>query len=503
MEGSIRGETASSTRLDEEPRSSRIPDSTWARHFARRLAVTDLLIVAWAVLGAQVARFGLPDAFFVDEAFLAGDLTLSYTTVSVALIALWSASLAIADTRSSRLVGVGTTEYRRVIHSSVTLFGLVAIAALLLRVDLARSYILLAFPLGVLGLLVGRWMWRRWLMAQRAQGSHVSRAVLVGSLASVVAIATELSRSTSAGYLVVGTCIPGWEGGDVPRLGVPNIGGLEELPDLIRPLGADTVIVTSGDDLHPSRIRRLSWALEPGRQHLVVAPSLTDIAGPRIHFRPVAGLPLVHIETPRYDGAKAFLKRAFDIVASAALLLVSAPLLAVLALVIRLSSDGPVLYRSERIGYRGKPFRMLKFRSMRVGAEHELADLLGQQGTAGTPLFKISNDPRVTPIGRVIRKYSLDELPQLFNVLVGQMSIVGPRPQVAAEVALYDADAARRLLLKPGMSGLWQVSGRSSLSWEDSIRLDLYYVENWSLTADLVILWRTFRAVVVPAGTAH
>jgi exopolysaccharide biosynthesis polyprenyl glycosylphosphotransferase len=255
--------------------------------------------------------------------------------------------------------------------------------------------------------------------------------------------------------------------------------------------------------LTPRGIRELSWGLDGGRQHLIVAPSLTDIGGPRIHTRPVAGLPLIHVEMPRYEGRKLFTKRGFDIAGSAVLLLVLSPVLLVLAVVVALTSPGPVLYRQERIGLNGNPFHMLKFRSMKEDADAELAGLLAAQGRDNEPLFKVQNDPRVTPIGRVLRKHSLDEFPQLLNVLRGDMSLVGPRPQRDGEVALYDDAARRRLLLKPGMSGLWQIGGRSTLSWEDSIRLDLYYVENWSIVGDLVILWRTLKAVLAPGGEAH
>jgi exopolysaccharide biosynthesis polyprenyl glycosylphosphotransferase len=231
-----------------------------------------------------------------------------------------------------------------------------------------------------------------------------------------------------------------------------------------------------------------------------MAPSLTDIAGPRIHARPVAGLPLIHVETPRYQGADRFLKRAFDLVVSAGLLMVLSLPLLVVALLIVSTSPGGVFFAHERIGKRGRPFKMLKFRSMVADADAGLASLLRAQGTDDRPLFKVVDDPRVTKVGSFLRRYSIDEIPQLMNVLRGEMSLVGPRPQVAREVALYDNAATRRLFVKPGMTGLWQVSGRSNLSWDESVRLDLYYVENWSLTADLSIMARTVRAVFAKDG---
>jgi len=219
-------------------------------------------------------------------------------------------------------------------------------------------------------------------------------------------------------------------------------------------------------------------------------------------MRPVAGLPLIHVEKPQYHGAKRFQKRAFDIAFSALALLVGLPLLLLIALAVKLTSRGPVFYRQERIGLDGEPFEMIKFRTMVVGADTMAEDLAGLN-LAASPRdpFKFINDPRVTKVGGFLRKYSLDELPQFINVFTGQMSVVGPRPQVQSEVDSYDDHTMRRLLVKPGITGLWQVSGRSDLSWEDSVRLDMFYVENWSLMADLVIALKTARVVVTHAGS--
>jgi exopolysaccharide biosynthesis polyprenyl glycosylphosphotransferase len=226
-----------------------------------------------------------------------------------------------------------------------------------------------------------------------------------------------------------------------------------------------------------------------------------DIGGPRIHTRPVAGLPLIHVETPRYEGSVLFAKRAFDIIASGIFIVLLSPLLLAIALIVRLSSPGPVLFRQPRVGLNGSEFRMFKFRSMVTDAESRLAKLEDTQRAAGnTVMFKMKDDPRVTPVGKFIRRFSIDELPQLFNVFAGTMSLVGPRPPLQREVDLYENHVHRRFLVKPGITGLWQVSGRSDLSWEDTVRLDLYYVENWSITGDLVILWRTIKAVIESDG---
>jgi exopolysaccharide biosynthesis polyprenyl glycosylphosphotransferase len=344
-------------------------------------------------------------------------------------------------------------------------------------------------------LLVSRRSWRRWLQVRRLRGAFSFRVLIIGTAESVRELAASLAERPQAGYRVVGALVTDTD----PIVGPAGIPirrvRRDELFAQVAEAAPDTVIVVGSDELSSASIKELSWRLDPGQQ-LVLAPQLVGVAGSRIHTRPVAGLPLIHVETPSYDGTKRFTKRALDLVGSTAILVALAPLLVVTAILIKLSSPGPVFYRQERIGLSGEPFTILKFRSMVTGAENRLDALLSEQGASGVPLFKVKDDPRITPVGAILRRYSIDELPQLLNVFRGDMSLVGPRPQVDGEVRLYDSKSSRRLAVKPGMSGLWQVSGRSNLSWEDSIRLDLYYVENWSLTSDLVILLRTLRAVV-------
>ncbi|GAA1510681.1 exopolysaccharide biosynthesis polyprenyl glycosylphosphotransferase [Agromyces terreus] len=475
--------------------------TAWSAKLAARVRVTDLLVLLWVVFGTQIAWVGL-DTSARGFSGSRGDIAISYTVVSLVIVASWMLALELFDTRSPRVLGLGSQEYRAVADSAVRLFGLVAIVAFLFKIDVGRGYILIAFPLGVLVLIFSRWMWRQWLGVMRQRGEYSSRVLLVGSEASVTVIARELERMPQAGYRVAGACLPGHGEPYLPGTHIPVEYGMQHALAVMRDFGADTVIITSSDELGPERVRELSWGLIPGAEHLVVAPSLIDIGGPRIHTRPVAGLPLMHVETPKFEGRKLVAKRVFDLIVGFGLVVVLSPLFVVLAVLVKASSPGPVFYRQERVGLKGKPFTMLKFRSMSDGADAQLAGLLAANGTDTAPLFKVQDDPRVTRIGRVLRKYSLDELPQLFNVLHGTMSLVGPRPQRRAEVALYEGAAGRRLFVQPGMTGLWQVSGRSTLSWEQSVRLDLYYVENWSVTGDFVLLWRTFRAVLAPGEEA-
>ncbi|MDY0830157.1 sugar transferase [Microbacterium sp. BG28] len=487
--------------------SDRMPKN-WRRGYQRRLWISDLLAVVWVVYGTQIAWFGLGNA----QVTIALDhrwSDLSYWVFSAVLVIAWMGALSWSDSRSPRVFGTGSAEYVRVADSSLRLFGGVAIIAFLFQIDLARGFLLISLPLGILVLLTVRWLWRQWLIAQRSVGEYAARVLLVGSVESVANIARELARTPSAGYKVVGACTPtGKVGALVPGTDIPMMGSVNAVDRAMERAGADTVAVTSTDELPPAKVKEISWGLQAGRQHLVLAPSIVDIAGPRLHTRPVAGLPLIHVETPRFSKGQLFLKRTVDILASTIGVVLLSPVLAFLAMSIRLSSEGPVLFRQTRIGRGGREFTMLKFRSMVTNAEELLENLQRQRREEGIDsgnevLFKMKNDPRVTPIGRVMRKFSLDELPQLFNVIGGSMSLVGPRPPLPNEVEQYATHVHRRFLVKPGITGLWQVSGRSSLSWEETVRLDLSYVENWSLLGDFVILTKTAKAALAPGETAH
>ena len=472
----------------------------WRERYASRLAVTDLLVLIWVVFGVQIAWFGFDSTNVAFRGDLQ-NLAISYTAISVVLVVGWTLTLAFYGTRGYRIIGTGTSEYKLIADASLRLFGLVAIVAFLFHIDFARGYILIAFPLGLVVLLASRWLWRQWLNVQRLRGAYSSRALLVGSVQSVEQLGRQLASQPTSGYWVVGACVPNGSGFQVPGMSVPVLGNLNELQFALDESGADTVIITSSDDLPPDRVRMLSWSLEPGRQHLVVAPSLIDIGGPRIHTRPVAGLPLIHVETPRYEGRKLYAKRSFDMALAVILIVLLSPLLLAIALAVRMTSSGPVLFKQERIGLHGTPFKMLKFRSMVVDAEAQLELLRAQEHDAGNNvMFKMKHDPRITKVGKFLRRYSLDELPQLFNVARGTMSLVGPRPSLERELAQYEEHTHRRFLVKPGITGLWQVSGRSNLTWEETVRLDLYYVENWSMTGDLAILWRTAKAVFEREG---
>jgi exopolysaccharide biosynthesis polyprenyl glycosylphosphotransferase len=457
-------------------------------------------VVAWAVVGAYVVSFGLEPHFLPDGS------QVPYWILSVALAAAWWIMLGAWGSRESRVLGAGSDEYRLVVAATLWLFGAIAIFSYAFKVETARGYVGIALPAGTVGLLLGRWLMRQHLSIRRLQGRSMSRLMIIGGSSGIPHIASALSKDRNAGYKPVAAYSPG---GAEDRLEIqrtsnlPMLGHEPTADAILRAINncqADVVAVTAGVQLSPSVIRELGWELAARNIGLIVAPALTDVAGPRIHTQPVGGLPLIHVTTPSLDGGQKVAKRLFDLICSSILVVTLSPLFLGIAVAVKATSSGPIFYRQERIGLRGDSFNMLKFRSMSVNADDQLQELLQAQGSADKPLFKVSNDPRTTSVGRFIRKYSLDELPQLLNVIAGHMSLVGPRPQREGEVALYDSAARRRLFVSPGMSGLWQISGRSNLSWEESIQLDLYYVENWSLMGDIVILFKTFKAVLASTG---
>ena len=319
---------------------------------------------------------------------------------------------------------------------------------------------------------------------------------MVGHELAVVGITRQLRRERYHGLEVVGACLPPRHDGNV---GVPVFGTFDDVAFAVDAADADTVLVLSCPELDGVALRRMAWQLERDDVDLIVASALVDVAGARTTIRPVDGLPMLHVEHPRLSGGGRVVKEISDRIGAVLLLLAASPLLLGVAMAVRISSRGPVLFRQVRVGRDGREFRMIKFRSMYVDAESRLAELRHLNEHDGV-LFKIRNDPRVTPVGRWLRRLSMDELPQLLNVLSGRMSLVGPRPPLPEEVAAYPDDVRRRLAVKPGMTGLWQVSGRSDLAWEEAVRLDLSYVENWSLSLDLVILLRTLSAVVRSSG---
>ncbi|AFA72174.1 exopolysaccharide biosynthesis polyprenyl glycosylphosphotransferase [Gordonia polyisoprenivorans VH2] len=472
---------------------------SWVHGYLRAVAWSDGIIVVVSIAIAQIVRFGSDNPLQAT-----GKFGIPATLVSIVLAAAWLLTLRAFHSLDRRVIGSGPEEYSRVVTACFSVFGVLAILDLLFRLNIARGFLVIALPLGTAALLAERWCWRRNLTRQRERACHLEKLLVVGSIEASTPLVKRFIAAPSLGYDVVGVCLPPSRRGTPEELSVvgrsvPVFGDFDDVSAAVSHTGATTVAVTSAEALGHQAMQDLSWDLEGMKVEMLVSPGVTDIAGPRMLVRPAAGLPLLHIDKPRYEGANRFRKATLDRVGAGVALLLLAPVMLAVALAVKLDSTGPVFYCATRIGLNNRPFQMWKFRSMVQDADqikHKYANLDEGAGV----LFKMREDPRITRVGRFIRRYSLDELPQLFNVVRGSMSLVGPRPPLPDEVEKYDGRVARRMLVKPGITGLWQVSGRSDLSWEESVRLDLSYVENWSIMQDIVILWRTARAVVAKDG---
>lgn len=476
-------------------RTFRSPREQWQAEYLRHVWTSDALVVCTAFALADGVRFGLfGGARELAWAQLPG---IDYALVGAVLAALWLGLLAILDSRSRRILGQGTEEYRRVVSSALVLFSVIAFLSLALNIDPANGYIALALPFGLLGLLANRRLWRTVAARKRARGLYQTALLVVGREATAVDIASKFVTDRRLGYDVVGLCTPPAHGDAtlVEDRRVPHVGDDHSVIDAVKLSGADTVALSPTDHLTPQAIRRLIWDLESLGIDLIVAAGLMDVAAERIRSQPVAGMAMLLIDEPQYDSANSWGKRMFDIAFASAALLAASPVLLIAGILVKTTSRGPVFYTAERVGLGGRTFPMLKFRSMVVGADAQLAGMLAAAGHDGL-YFKAKDDPRVTRVGRVLRKFSIDELPQFVNVLTGDMSVVGPRPQSPHEVTTYDDLVRRRLMVRPGLTGLWQVSGRSNLSADDATRFDLSYVENWSMAQDLIIIGRTVLVVL-------
>ncbi len=454
----------------------------WHSGYGMRLLVTDLAVVA-GVLGA------------VHGLMLQGQHPVGMT---LGLGALWVLVLGLGRSRDWKQIGSGLTEYRRVLVGTFVTFGVFFVAVVVLDLDVPREHTTVSLPLGAAGLLLGRHLWRRYLLDRWRHGEWTHRVVVVGDPRKVRHVVSAVEGSkTSTGTTVTATYTEGIVHADG---GVTDPGRtVAKIIDVVTRSAADLVMLTETDFLPPESVRELGWALEALDVNLVVVPSISEVAGSRIESHMVGGVPMLYVAYPRMSSMGRITKRAFDIVVSATALLLLSPLLLVIAVWVKLDSTGPVLFRQERVGIDHSRFSMLKFRSMVVDAEKHLS-MLQTLSEGNGVLFKMRKDPRVTRVGAVLRRLSFDELPQFYNVLRGEMSVVGPRPPLPQEVEAYDDTTHRRMLVKPGITGLWQVAGRSDLSWEESVRLDLYYVENWSLMGDIVIVLRTVQAVVGGSG---
>jgi exopolysaccharide biosynthesis polyprenyl glycosylphosphotransferase len=479
--------TSASARVDQGVRRSRARSP-----LALTTAAADLLVIVGVTLVAAVGRNTLPLFETV------GDIPENVSAAGLFIVVGWLAALVISGAYDDSHFAAGAEEYRRVFTASLAAAGLVGIGCYLARFPLSRGFYVLLFALGIPLLLLSRCAGRRVIQRLRSRGRLSRRILIAGAPRHVEALADVLQRESWLGYSIIGCVTANDHPYPETRTGIPILGRTADVVEVLADRQVDTLLIAEGAFAPGSSLRQTTWALEGQRDlKIAVAPSLTDVAAGRVEMRPVAGLPLVYIGHGRALDAAHWAKRVFDVVGSLALLVLTAPLWLWSALRVKLHDGGPVLFRQTRVGRDGKSFECLKLRTMVLEAE-QLLPSLGADGQ--DVLFKMRVDPRVTGPGRWLRRYSIDELPQLVNVLRGEMSLVGPRPPLPSEVLRYESDATRRLHVRPGLTGLWQISGRSDLTWEDTVRLDLYYVDNWSMVQDLVILLKTVSAVVAARG---
>lgn len=457
-------------------------------HVDDRTVANPLRAITWGALAV--------DALLITVSLLVGFLlrgTGVYPwTAALSILMVWVAVLAVRGAYDSSRIGVGSDEFRNVLTATVGTFALFASLGFVLEITDGRRFIIGTFLAGALLLPVGRRGIRVWVFDRRRHGFLMRRTLIIGAGPALIDLESRLTADPRTGFKVV-RAMPG------PASAASLDTWLDDVSRVLEADEVDAVAILQTPTMTSDVVRRLSWRLEGPSIDLLVAPTLGDVTGPRLNVRPAAGLPLLHLEEPRLTGPQALIKRATDAAVASVGLLVISPLLLLIGLAIRLTSSGPALFVQDRVGQAGEVYRLVKFRTMYDGAERDRLETLGS--LAGDPdAYKA--DARITPLGRFLRRWSLDELPQLWNVLIGDMSLVGPRPMLIDELPLLDTSDHRRHLTKPGMTGLWQVAGRKEVEWSERMQMDLRYVENWSPTLDLVIMAKTVKAVATGKG-AH
>jgi exopolysaccharide biosynthesis polyprenyl glycosylphosphotransferase len=463
------------------------------------LLFVDAISIAAAALLSTYLRFGTLDATVAFEGTDQGlrFVHLGFLMTLLWLLMLWSEGLYDVD----RLAW-GAGQFTRVARSlSMGLVGLILITYLLKLEGLSRGWILIVWALSVVLLSLGRLLAKVRFSQLNRRGDYPKPTLIVGSNAEASDLVRALRGSSAHGLRPVG-CLASsqaerlaldWCAPDLPCLGAAR-----ELREVIDTHGIDTVVIASTAFDHDVLARMIA-ELRGLDVDIHISSGLFEVLTSRVLVREIGGVPLISVKCIGLTRLNLMTKRVFDVLLSIGVILAGAPLWLFVVLGIKLTSVGPVFYKQERVGRGGVRFRMYKFRSMVVDADARIATLTEQNEASG-PLFKMKGDPRITAIGRWLRKFSIDEFPQLINVLLGEMSLVGPRPPLPSEVSAYSVHDWRRLEVVPGMTGLWQVSGRSSLSFDEMVRLDLFYIENWSVGLDITLLMRTIPAVLLARG---
>jgi exopolysaccharide biosynthesis polyprenyl glycosylphosphotransferase len=452
------------------------------------IALTDVLAVEAAILLTRFARYGL------------GKPGPSFLGILILAPVVWVPTFAVFNLYSlSRLSPA--EEFRRLFEATGVAVAAKLVLTLLLihgtiEDALSRGWLLMAWILALILVLITRQLWHKHMGRLRARGSLSYRTVILGANQEALRIAHTLGPKP-LGYQPVGAISTGVAQEQLD--GLPLLGTVNDLPEIIEAHGIECVFVAS-TAIDPVVLKRVTRTLRHHPVEVRVSANMSEILSSRLTVQPVGDLLALTLRPARLTGPQAVAKRSFDLLAAMVALIVSAPMWMTIAVLIKATSRGPVLYRQERVGKDGRTFTMYKFRTMIRGADLLLPQLLERNESGGGVLFKLKNDPRVTRIGSWLRAWSLDELPQILNVMRGDMSLVGPRPALPNEVAAYEDWHRGRLEVRPGITGLWQVGGRSDLSFDDYVRLDLFYIENWSVIYDLFILGKTIPAVLMRKG---
>jgi exopolysaccharide biosynthesis polyprenyl glycosylphosphotransferase len=473
------------------PQPETLTPVRWRARLGRAMVAVDTLVIAVSILLAYLIRAELGDIGLVVPLRLE-------LSVALGTLPLWLAILYMFGCYRPEYMNQGGEAFLRFLAGNVVALLMLGFTSFLFRLELARLWALVLTALvTVLGTLA-RAIVRRYLRRQRARGRYVQRVVIVGSDPEAQAVAAAMRIDPGLGYQVSGFVTDDRAMGEWVMDDLRVIGGTGDVLAVARSHGAGLVLI-SPTGVPPGTLKDVTVALEGSAVDLAVAPSLFEVMTHRMAVESVANVAILHVEQVRLIGWKAAIKRTVDLVGATVLLVLAAPVMAVAAAGVKAQDGGPVFFRQTRVGKDGRRFEMLKFRTMVQDAEDRLQEV-SSLNEAGHHFFKIRADPRVTRVGRVLRKWSIDETPQLVQVIRGEMSLVGPRPPLPAEVARYEPWHLRRLRVRPGITGVWQVSGRSNIPFDEAVRMDVFYIENWTLGYDLFLLAKTVVAVLGRRG---
>jgi exopolysaccharide biosynthesis polyprenyl glycosylphosphotransferase len=451
------------------------------RRLYRWVALTDVIGVELALLGAYWIRFGVRVP--------SDDFLLLLAAAPIFVLAIFAAAKLYQAFRLAP-----AEEFRRIVFAVSASLGVTMLASFWLRANLSRAWVATSWALALFFSLAVRRLWHAYFGRLRERGVLTFPTLIVGENEEASRLLGTMAQP-ARGFRPIGVVATTDVGVD---LGLPMMGSIDDLPQILDASGAECVFVAASA-LDPEDMKAIAKAVRLAGVEVRITATLPQVLASRLTVQPLGGLTALSLQPVRLSGGQVVAKFTFDIVLASCLLVLLSPLLAVIAIAVKVSSSGPMLYRQTRVGLRGRPFTMLKFRTMRAGSDRDVAQLR-QRHQVDDVMFKLKDDPRVTPVGKILRRFSLDELPQLFNVVRGDMSLVGPRPALPEEVAKYEDWHLDRLEVPPGITGLWQISGRADLSFDECVQLDLFYIENWSLTYELFILGKTIPVLLSRRG---